>query len=88
MYIKKKRQRKGRRRERTSERLAFEAGVDYLLSMIRLPRCKRAKYAKHLAARGFDVTFQDVRPRPAPKPSILHKTSVEKRADEVREGKQ
>ena len=38
MYIKKKRQRKGRRRERTSERLAFEAGVDYLLSMIRLPR--------------------------------------------------
>jgi len=77
MYIKKKRQRNGRRRERSYERLAFEAGLDYLLSMIRLPRCTRARYAKNLAERGFDITFQDMRSRPAPKPCIANNTSGE-----------
>jgi len=77
MYIKKKRQRNGRRRERSYERLAFEAGLDYLLSMIRLPHCTRARYAKYLAERGFDITSQDLRPQPAPKPCIVHNTSEE-----------
>ena len=80
MNVRRKPQRRGRRRERSYERLAYEAGVDYVLSMLRLPRRVRASYAELMGKRGFDITSQDMRPRPAPKPHFLHNT-----ADEVRQ---
>ena len=57
----------------------YEAGLDYLLSMLRLPRHTRERYAKQLRDRGFDISLQDVRPRPAPKPTFVHDSQ-----DEVR----
>uniref|UniRef100_A0A7S2HPH3 Uncharacterized protein n=1 Tax=Haptolina brevifila TaxID=156173 RepID=A0A7S2HPH3_9EUKA len=72
MHVRRKRQRTGRRRERSFERLAFEAGVDYVLSMIRLPQHMRARCAEGMGKRGFDISSQDMRLRPAPKPHFLH----------------
>lgn len=74
MHVRRKRQRQGRRRDRTYQRLAYEAGVDYLLSMMRLPQHTRVRYAKALGERGFDLPSQDMRSTPAPKPCFLHDT--------------
>ena len=86
MHVKKRRNRKGPRRDRSLTRLAFEAGMDYQLSLMRLPGDKRAKYSGSLACRGFDVPSRDTRARPAPRPKLTRKaTQQQVRAGE--EGK-
>ena len=79
MYVKRKRRRRGHQRGRTYQRLAQEAGMDYLVSMLRLPGHTRERYAKRLGSRGFDISSQDMRRQPAPKPHFPQHAS-----DEVR----
>ena len=72
MYIKKRKLKNGSLRDRSFDRMAFEAFMCYLMSLIRLPPKRRAIYCKYLAARGFDVSVDEMRPNPAPKPPCLN----------------
>jgi hypothetical protein len=65
----------GPHRCRTMQKYGFEAGLDFILSLIELPKEDRAQYCAYLAERGVDVAADDKRLSPAPRP-VLAGTSA------------
>ena len=61
---------KGPRRERTLQKLAYEAGLDCTLSYIRVTPEQRVAYAAACALRAIDIAPQDLRRSPAPRPAL------------------
>ena len=68
MYIKKRPRRNGRLRDRSYNRMAFEAFLCYVMSMIGLSTSRRKVYRKYCLARGFDAPLVDPRMHRASKP--------------------
>lgn len=77
MHVKRRPRRNGQLRDRSYNRMAFEAFLCYVMSTIGLSASRRKIYREYCLARGFDVPLVDPRSHPAPKPPAGNAQEIE-----------